>query len=124
MKHFIFIIGVSFLVQSCIPVRTIIRPKITGYVFNADGKKPIENCNVNGAYTNSKGFYKLKKISYVEFVLIMVGPNRNRLQMRDDLFLGKKGYYNDTIKIQEPFGRNIRKGAHWKMDTIYLKAIN
>ena len=128
MKNPLFVLIIPFLLQSCLVKRTI-APKLTGYVFDVDSRTPIAGCNVNGAYTDSTGYYKVKWIGYREFTFIgMEGPNgpggSSGHLIQDKIILEKIGSYSDTIKIQEPFGTRIRKGVRWEMDTIFLKLMN
>ena len=59
----------------------------------------------------------------------MEGPNGPRRSssiqlIQDKIIIEKNRFYSDTIKIQEPFGTRLKKGAYWKMDTVYLKSTN
>jgi len=100
----------------------VTQPKITGYVFNKETNEPIDNCNVNGVYTNSKGYYKIKKISHLEFIPILSCEIGNRrLPKEKDLRLRKAGFYDDTIDIRQ--SSIVQKETRIKMDTIFLTGI-
>jgi len=120
MKIYTVILALPLVMNSCLPVRTIIRPKITGFIFEYDSKKPIVSCNVNGTFTNEKGFYKLKKISYIEWVPIMTCRNYNEIQMNDKLFICKEGFYNDTVTIHNTSISKQQKTSVIKMDSVFL----
>jgi hypothetical protein len=129
MKVILFVLVISFTLQSCLVKRTL-APKLTGYVYDVENRTPIAGCIVNGVVTNSNGFYKVEWIGYREFTFIGIeGPNGpgnsyTRQLIQDKIIIEKNGFYSDTIKIQEPFGNRMRKGAYWKMDTVFLKSTN
>jgi hypothetical protein len=124
MKYYLIILITFFLLQSCIPSRTILRPKLTGYVFNEDSKEPIDSCNVVGTYTNSKGYYKIKKISYIEFVPLLGCPTHQKIKFGNEIFLSKNGFKNDTVNIKSINEIGTSKKNHVKLDTIFLLVEN
>jgi hypothetical protein len=127
MKDILFILVISFILQSCLAKRTL-APKLTGYVYDSENRTPVAGCKVNGVVTDSSGFYNVKWIGYREFTFMGIeGPNgpgssHARQLIQDKIIIEKNGFYPDTIKIEEPFGKRMRKGDYWKMDTLFLKS--
>ncbi|MFT6923956.1 MAG: hypothetical protein ACJA1C_002976 [Crocinitomicaceae bacterium] len=121
LKSLLFIFGITVLLQSCVPVRTIIRPKITGYVVDAESKTPIDNCLVVRTYSNSEGYYKLKGISYIEWIPLLSCRNRrDGFLFQDKLAFSLDEYKSDTVSVQQITRRSLRKGAKLEMDTVFL----
>lgn len=112
----VIVFGMSLLLQSCLVSRCL-QPKTTGYVYDYDNKKPLVNCNVGGLLTDSTGFYEFEEIRYREFTFI--GFEAPPINM--EFIINKEGYIADTIEAINPYGGGMGKGAHWEMDTMFLK---
>lgn len=116
MIRIITILCISFLLKSCLVSRCL-QPKTTGYVYDFDSKKPLLNCSVDGMLTDSTGYYEFKEIRYREFTF--AGFEAAPVNMV--LIFNIDGYISDTIKADHPYGGGMRRGAHWQMDTVFLK---
>ena len=106
------LIGLS----ACLVSRTE-RPRLTGYVYDHESKQPIEGCKVGEAITDSRGYYTLKEKRYREFTL----PGFEARPVLVVERVEKEGYTPGIIEGYNPFGGGLRKGAHWEMDTVFLK---
>lgn len=116
MKQAIFIFGLSVLLQSCLVSRTR-RPKLTGYIFDLENKKPLENCTIGGTFTDSTGYYELEELRYRQFTWMgFEAPPLRVFEIAE-----KADYISDTIQAYNKYGGGMRKGAHWDMDTLFLK---
>lgn len=107
------------ILQSCLVSRCL-QPKITGYVYDFDSKKPLATCLVNGSPTDSTGYYEFGEVRYREFTFIGFEAPPIDIQ----LFYQKDGFSSDTFRLRNPYGGAMRKGAHWEMDTLFLKRLN
>ncbi|MFC2096371.1 hypothetical protein ACFLQ3_01570 [Bacteroidota bacterium] len=116
MKRVIFMLGISVLLQACI-VSRVSRPKLTGYVVNIESKNPIFGCNVGESITDSMGYYELKEKRYLD--ITWIGMEAPPLLVQE--LVEKEEYIIDTIQGFNRYGGGMRKGAHWEMDTIFLK---
>lgn len=116
MKKLFLILGISICLQACL-VSRLARPKITGYVLDAQTHEPISDCKVGEVLTDSVGYYELKEKKYRQFTGI--GMEASPLFIWE--VIEKEGYINDTIQYQNPFGGGARKGTQWQMDTLFLK---
>ncbi len=116
MKRIFVCIFISLILQACLISRTA-RPRITGYVFDAKSKQPINACKVGETLTNTNGFFELEEKRYREFTWIgMEAPPVFILEV-----VRHAGYTNDTINLFSTFGGGQGKGAHWEIDTVFLK---
>ena len=107
---------ISFSLQGCLVSRCL-QPKTTGYVYDVDSKKPLANCSVGGLLTDSEGYYEMEEIRYREFTFI--GYEAPPINI--EFVVNMDGYEADTIRAKNPYGGGMRKGAHWQMDTLFLK---
>ncbi len=112
----IIVVAVILLLPGCFVSRTD-RPMLTGYVVDADSYKPVYKCKVGEVFTDSSGFFKLKEIRYCQFVL----PGAEAPSLYINEIVSKHGYINDTINIFNPFGGGLEKGAHWRVDTLFIQ---
>lgn len=117
MKRIILILGMLISLQSCLVSRCL-QPKTTGYVYDYNSKKPLVNCMVGGLLTDSTGYYEFEELRYREFTFI--GFEAPPIYMM--LIFNKEGYISDTIEAKNRYGGAMGKGAHWEMDTIFLKS--
>lgn len=104
------------LLNGCLVSRTE-RPLVTGFVFDDETKQPIEGCKVGDTFTDVRGFYTLKEKRYREFTL----PGFEARPVLVVEHVKKEGYIPGIIEGYNPYGGGLRKGAHWEMDTVYLK---
>ena len=106
--------------SSCIS--RLSRPALSGTVLGYNNQ-PIPGCKVGEAVTDVNGKFYLKEIRYNAFFLtemfIMETP-----PLHVEEIIEKPGYKTVTIAIHETFGGGKRKGAHYAMDTIFLKKNN
>ena len=116
MRKVSFMISMAILLQGCLTSRAT-RPKITGYVYDVETNNPIEHCSVGGSFTDVTGYYELKEKRHWEFTWI--GKEAPPVFVQE--LVEKEGYITDTIKSFDQFGGAAAKGAHWKMDTVFLK---
>ena len=114
----IIILGLQMF-QSCLISRTA-RPKLTGYVYDSSNNQPIDSCLVGNVFTNSEGYYQLEEKRYREFVL----PGTEAPPIMINEIVEKEGYESSSIEAFSKYGGANRKGAHWKIDTIFLKRKN
>lgn len=112
----ILILTLSVVLQACL-VSRLRRPQLTGYIFDIESRQPIEGCKVGESLTDSTGYYKLKEKRYLQ--ITWIGMEAPPLLVRE--VVEKKGYMKDTIKGFNKYGGGMRKGAHWKMDTVFLE---
>jgi len=106
--------------QSCIS--RLRRPEITGVIVDYD-KKPIANCKVGEVLTDKNGTFKLPEERYNAFLLTelfaMEAPPLMVLEPVE-----KEGFEKDAVSIFHKWGGGQRKGAKYKVDTIFLRKIN
>ncbi|AWK05923.1 hypothetical protein HYN56_17505 [Flavobacterium crocinum] len=112
----ITLILVSFSFQSCL-VNRCKRPQITGYVYDAETKQPIENCKVGETLSNQNGYFSLNEKRYHQFTFFAF--EAPTLSVNEPV--NKEGYESQHIQFMQPFGGGMKKGALHKMDTLYLK---
>ncbi|WP_433830543.1 hypothetical protein [Flavobacterium anhuiense] len=119
MKFFykiILLVFVSFFLQSCL-VNRCKRPQITGYIYDAETKLPIENCKVGETLSQSNGYFSLEEKRYRQFTFFRFeAPN-----LAVNEAIDKEGYESQNIQFIQPFGGGMKKGAFHKIDTLYLK---
>ena len=116
MRHKSFILFIVCILQACLVSRTE-RPRLTGYVFDAETKSPIINCNIGEAKTNNLGYFELKERRYLEFTWL--GMEAPPIYINEIVY--HADYLNDTIQLFSNFGGGLKRGAHWEVDTIFLK---
>ena len=112
----IIITGVFSTLHSCIISRTA-RPILTGYVYDSYNNQPIDSCLIGNVVTNSAGYYELEEKRYREFVM----PGTEAPPIMINEIVEKEGYESNIIEGFSKYGGASRKGAHWKMDTVFLK---
>jgi len=83
---------IIFILPACLVSRTE-RPRLTGYVCDADSKQAIEGCMIGETKTDVNGFYELKEKRYRQFTII--GMEAPPVFIHE--IIEKKGYINDTI---------------------------
>lgn len=113
---FTFLILASFSLQSCL-VNRCKRPQIVGYVYDAETKKPIENCKVGETLSQSNGYFSLDEKRYHQFTFF--GYEASTLAVNEAI--QKEGYKSKSIQFIQPFGSGAKKGAFHNADTIYIK---
>lgn len=113
-----FLVFVSLSLQSCLVSRCK-RPQITGYIYDAETKRPIENCTVGEALSQSNGYFSLKEKRYHQFTFF--GFEAPALAVNEPV--KKEGYKPQNIQFIHPFGGGMKKGALHNADTLYLKKI-
>lgn len=119
MKNFIYLLLALFALslQSCIS--RLRRPEITGVIVDYD-KKPIANCKVGEAITDENGKFKLPEKRYNTFFLTdMFAMEAPPLMVLEPI--EKDGFEKDAVSIYSSRGGGQRKGAEYKIDTIFLK---
>ena len=98
------------------------RPAMSGTVLGYDNQ-PISGCVVGETVTDSNGKFYLKEIRYNTFFLsemfIMEAP-----PLHVEERIEKPGYKALNISIHHTFGGGRRKGAHFPLDTIFLKKVD
>lgn len=108
------------ILSSC--VSRLRRPEITGVIVDYD-KNPILNCKVGEVLTDKDGRFKLVEERYNAFFLTemfaMEAPPLMVMEMVE-----KTGFEKDFISIHSSRGGGRRKGAKYKIDTIFLKKVN
>lgn len=112
----LFVVFISLSFQSCL-VNRCKRPKITGYIYDAETKQPIENCKVGETLTQSNGSFSLKEKRYRQFTFF--GFEAPTLSVNEPI--QKEGYEPQNIQFMQPFGGGMKKGALHHADTIYIK---
>lgn len=112
----IFLILVSFSLQSCL-VNRCKRPQITGYIYDADSKTPIENCKVGEVFSQANGYFSLNEKRYRQ--LTFFGFEAPILSVDESVI--KENYESQNIQFIQPFGGGMKKGALHQADTLYLK---
>jgi len=112
----ILVILISSSFQSCL-VNRCKRPQITGYIYDFETRKPIENCNVGETSSQSNGYFSLKEKRYHQFTFF--GFEAPTLAVNEPI--KKEGYESQNIQYIQPFGGGMRKGAFHNADTIYIK---
>lgn len=113
---FIFLTLVSFSLQSCL-VNRCKRPQITGYIYDAETKQPIENCKVGETVSQSNGYFSLVEKRHHQFTFF--GFEAATLAVNEAI--EKEGYESQNIQFMQPFGGGMKKGAFHNADTIYIK---
>lgn len=108
------------MLSSCIS--RLRRPEITGVIVDYD-KKPIVNCKVGEVLTDMYGRFKLTEERYNTFFLaemfVMEAPPLMVMEM-----IEKIGFEKDVISIHSSRGGGQRKGAKYKIDTVFLRKVN
>lgn len=113
---FIVLVLVSFALQSCL-VNRCKRPQITGYIYDAETKQPIENCTVGETLSKSNGYFSLDEKRYRQFTFFAFeAPTLSVNEV-----IKKEGYESQSIQFMQPFGGGMKKGAFHNADTIYIK---
>lgn len=112
----ITLILISFSFQSCL-VNRCKRPQITGYVYDAETKQPIENCKVGETVSQSNGSFLLKEKRYHQFTFF--GFEAPTIAVNESV--KKEGYQIQNIQFIIPHGGGAKKGASHIADTLYLK---
>jgi hypothetical protein len=107
---------VAFLLQSCL-VNRCKRPQITGYIYDAETKQPIEKCNVGETLTQNNGYFSLDEKRYRQFTFF--GYEAPMLVINEPV--KKEGYESQNIEFMQPHGGGMKKGALYNVDTLYLK---
>jgi len=106
--------------QSC--VSRLGRPEITGVIVDYN-KNPITNCKVGEALTDKNGRFKLAEERYNAFFLTeMFAMEAPPLNVNE--FVEKQGFEKDVITIFNSRGGGQRKGAKYKIDTVFLRKTN
>ncbi|MGI9335345.1 MAG: hypothetical protein ACR2RL_19535, partial [Gammaproteobacteria bacterium] len=90
---------------------------LTGYVYDAATKLPLEGCRVGETQTDATGYFELEERRYREVAL--VGMEAPPLLVRETV--SKAGYEVFVIEGFNPYGGGSSKGTHWKIDPIYLQ---
>ncbi|WP_286969363.1 hypothetical protein [Flavobacterium sp. UBA4854] len=116
LYNLIFLILVSFFLQSCLVSRCK-RPQISGYIYDAETKQPIENCNVGETSSQANGYFLLAEKRYRQFTFF--GFEAPTLAVNETI--KKEGYEYQNIQFMQPFGGGMKKGAFYNADTIYIK---
>ena len=123
MKSRFSLIFLAFLacsLSSCIS--RLSRPALSGTVLDYNNQ-PIPGCKVGETVTDLNGKFYLKEIRYNAFLLseifVMEAP-----PLHVEERIEKPGYKKVDIFIHESRGGGKRKGAHYAMDTIFLKRNN
>ncbi|MDQ6530563.1 hypothetical protein [Flavobacterium sp. LHD-85] len=93
------------------------RPQITGYIYDSETKRPIENCQVGEVLSQSNGYFSLKEKRYRQFTFF--GFEAPTLAVNEPV--KKEGYEVQNIQFMQPFGGGMKKGAFHNADTIYIK---
>ncbi|KAF2338278.1 hypothetical protein [Flavobacterium tistrianum] len=114
-KLFLLIL-VTLSLQSCL-VNRCKRPQITGYIYDAETKLPIENCKVGETLSQSNGYFSLKEKRYLQFTFF--GFEAPTLAVNE--VIEKENYKSQNIQFMQPFGGGMKKGAFHNADTIYIK---
>lgn len=112
----LLLILASFSLQSCL-VNRCQRPQITGYIYDAETKKPIQDCKVGETLSQSNGYFSLKEKRYRQFTFF--GFEAPPLAVNEPI--EKEGYKTENIQFIQPFGGGMKKGALHHADTIYIK---
>ena len=115
---FILLIAAINTLQSCLASRCK-RPQITGYIYDFESHKPIENCNVGETISGNNGYFTLNEKRYRQFTFF--GFEAPPLSVNEKI--EKEGYESQNIQFMNPFGGGARKGSLHNADTIYLKKI-
>ena len=113
---FIFLFLISFSLQSCL-VNRCKRPQITGYIYDAETKQPIQNCTVGETLSQTNGYFSLAEKRYRQFTFF--GFEAPTLAVNEAI--KKEGYESQNIQFIQPFGGGMKKGAFHNADTIYIK---
>lgn len=113
----ILIVSFSSL-QSCLVSRCK-RPQITGYIYDFESHKPIENCKIGETISSNNGYFILDEKRYREFTFF--GFEAPPLSVNEKI--EKEGYESQNIQFMNPYGGGARKGSLHNADTIYLKKI-
>lgn len=116
MKNTLVIAMIFWVFQSCLVSRTS-RPMLTGYVYDVSNNQPIDSCMVGDVYTNSVGYYELEEKRHREFTM----PGMEAPPVMIGEIVEKEGYKSSEIKMFSKYGGAEGKGAHWKLDTIFLR---
>lgn len=114
----VFLVLVSYSLQSCWVSRCK-RPQITGYIYDFESNKPINNCKVGETFSNTKGYFVLNEKRYHQFTLW--GFEAPMLMVNEKI--EKEDYEQKSIEFMNPHGGGLKKGAQHNVDTIYLKKI-
>lgn len=111
-----FLILICSSLQSCLVSRCK-RPQITGYIYDSESNKPIENCKVGETFSNTTGYFELKEKRYRQFTLW--GFEAPMLSVNEKI--EKEGYESQNIQFMNPHGGGAKKGNLYNADTLYLK---
>ncbi|MCP2025072.1 hypothetical protein L1276_000212 [Flavobacterium sp. HSC-32F16] len=114
----VFLIVVFCSLQSCLVSRCK-RPQITGYIYDFESHKPIENCKVGETISGNNGYFTLDEKRYRQFTFF--GFEAPALSVYEKI--EKEGYESQSIQFMNPFGGGARRGSLHNADTIYLKKI-
>ena len=106
MHNYIIILVLALLCQSCLVTRTA-SPALSGHVYDAKTKQPLEGCllKLNGsnepdAVTNEEGYYLVEQVTYREFTWIGMEAPR----ISSFLLIDKPGYEQHPIRLESPYG--------------------
>ncbi len=98
------------------------RPAMDGFVVDYNNQA-IEGCIVGETITDSTGYYYLKELRYNQFLLTeLFAMEAPPLHVYEPV--EKDGYIGTSISAHSTFGGGAGKGAHWNMDTIFLRKKN
>ena len=118
------LISLGISSQSCLVSRTAC-PNLSGYVYDANSKRPLEGCKVSSGIeghqdtlTDAQGYFRLPEKRYMEVSWIgMEAP-----PLRAAVSIRKDGYKMETIDLISSHGGGLSKGSHWVLDKVYLKS--
>ncbi|MCP4439980.1 MAG: hypothetical protein GY810_13625 [Aureispira sp.] len=116
MKTVIILCFLSLVFQGCL-VSSLVRPKLTGYIYDYNNCQPLDSCKVGEVITDSTGYFCLKEKRGVGFAMIALEAPPVVIHE----VVQKKGYVEDRIEIFGKWAGFSPKGTHWKCDTIFLK---
>lgn len=106
--------------SGCGIVTRVSRPKLTGYIYDADTRRPLAVCEVGSeTATDSNGYYELPQMVFREIAFI--GGEGAPLLIHVDI--KKRGYEWVVIKSYNPWGAPSPP-AHWKVKPIFLKKLD
>jgi len=93
------------------------RPKLTGYIYDADTRRPLAGCEVGSeTTTDSNGYYELPQKVFREIAFI--GGEGAPLFLHVDI--KKRGYEWVVIRSYSTWGAPSPP-AHWEVKPIFLK---
>ena len=113
---FLFALGALW---GCGATSRIIRPELSGFVYDAEPGKPLRGCQVGETSTDERGYFMLPRKSYPKTSFSM-GGNPPFLISEYVVF---PGYEMVRLHSFRPWGVS-RLSSHWELKPIFLRKLD